>query len=284
MGIKYFIKLKIKIKNNGVILSLVILNNHMKKITYLALVLLIIPSIACASWWNPISWFNGWSFFGKTEVLEKRIQDLEEKLSDKQKIEELEKKLSEKQKVENIKPSTPSLVPVKSNPVVKQIDPKIAQFISFKKFMDDFNTIKGKSESSFDFFDEGMIASADQNYFKAMQDLKKAKDIFQTTINSLNNLEIPAVPFSDGIRQLIQLQISYYNSGISLYDKHITLNQTLYSNNVTSDPLSELGNLRLVNATIPTLTQEMKNNTNFAKEYITPKIAEVIQKSNAYFK
>lgn len=94
----------------------------MKKFIIITLGLLILPSITLASWWNPISWFNGWSFSEKTEVktevLEKRIQDLEEKISDKRKIEELEQKLSEKQKTVSVKTNTASPAPVKNEAIV----------------------------------------------------------------------------------------------------------------------------------------------------------------------
>ncbi|MEI8249020.1 MAG: hypothetical protein WCG07_00810 [Candidatus Taylorbacteria bacterium] len=56
-----------------------------KYLPSLIIVTLIVPSVAFASWWNPISWFNGWSFSNnsdyKTQVLEKRIADLENKLN-----------------------------------------------------------------------------------------------------------------------------------------------------------------------------------------------------------
>lgn len=45
---------------------------------------LIYPTYTFASWWNPVSWFN-WSYFKKeqtnTELLEKRIMELENKLN-----------------------------------------------------------------------------------------------------------------------------------------------------------------------------------------------------------
>lgn len=58
----------------------------MKRIIPFVIVsILVIPNLALASWWNPVSWFNNWSFSGrtetKTEVLEKRIQELESKLT-----------------------------------------------------------------------------------------------------------------------------------------------------------------------------------------------------------
>ena len=47
--------------------------------------ILIIPQIAFAAWWNPLSWFNNWRFSPpakeiRTEELESRIKELEEKL------------------------------------------------------------------------------------------------------------------------------------------------------------------------------------------------------------
>lgn len=59
--------------------------NNMKNIYKFFLLTLVIfvvsPSVVLASWWNPISWFNGWSFSknadSKIETLEKRIQELE---------------------------------------------------------------------------------------------------------------------------------------------------------------------------------------------------------------
>jgi hypothetical protein len=55
------------------------------KLSILVLLLAIaIPQVVFASWWNPLSWFDNWSFFNransKTQVLENRIKELEEKL------------------------------------------------------------------------------------------------------------------------------------------------------------------------------------------------------------
>ena len=56
-----------------------------KYLISIAFITLIIPSVALASWWNPLSWFDHWTFSSnsnaKTQVLEKRIQELESKLS-----------------------------------------------------------------------------------------------------------------------------------------------------------------------------------------------------------
>lgn len=51
----------------------------------MVLSILLAPSVALASWWNPFDWFNNWSFSDKpeseTQILENRIQELEKKLS-----------------------------------------------------------------------------------------------------------------------------------------------------------------------------------------------------------
>ena len=38
-----------------------------KYLLVLLLIVFIVPSVALASWWNPLSWFNGWNF-NKTEI------------------------------------------------------------------------------------------------------------------------------------------------------------------------------------------------------------------------
>ncbi|KKP76334.1 MAG: hypothetical protein UR72_C0003G0033 [Parcubacteria group bacterium GW2011_GWC1_35_21] len=55
---------------------------------YLIVVLfsfLLVPSVAFASWWNPFSWFNNWTFHKtdrETQILEDRVKELEKKLED----------------------------------------------------------------------------------------------------------------------------------------------------------------------------------------------------------
>ncbi len=63
-----------------------------KYLLFLFLIAFILPSIALASWWNPFSWFGGWSF-NKTEVAppvqvekqktpEEQIAELQKQLDD----------------------------------------------------------------------------------------------------------------------------------------------------------------------------------------------------------
>ena len=58
--------------------------SHLSTISSIALLAFIVPQIAFAAWWNPISWFNGWNIFHrtdtKTQVLENRVKELEKKL------------------------------------------------------------------------------------------------------------------------------------------------------------------------------------------------------------
>lgn len=56
-----------------------------KLISVVILLMLVIPNLALASWWNPASWFNSWSFSvksdDKTLIFEKRVAELEDKLN-----------------------------------------------------------------------------------------------------------------------------------------------------------------------------------------------------------
>lgn len=45
------------------------------------IVMVLFPQITFASWWNPISWFNSWSFNDNEKVLEERTQELEKELN-----------------------------------------------------------------------------------------------------------------------------------------------------------------------------------------------------------
>ena len=58
--------------------------SHLSTVSSLIVLVFIIPQIAFAAWWNPISWFSGWNFFHKTDiqtqVLEDRVKELEKNL------------------------------------------------------------------------------------------------------------------------------------------------------------------------------------------------------------
>ncbi len=91
-----------------------------KYITILALIIIIIPSIAFASWWNPLSWFNNWSFSkgeNKTEILEKRILELEQKLDveDITPINETDSIIEEQEVITEVKVETLKKEPAEPN-------------------------------------------------------------------------------------------------------------------------------------------------------------------------
>lgn len=58
--------------------------SHLSTISSVIVLAFIVPQIAFAAWWNPISWFGGWNFFHRadtqTQVLENRVKELEKKL------------------------------------------------------------------------------------------------------------------------------------------------------------------------------------------------------------
>lgn len=69
----------------------------MKKLTFLIALfgILIFPTVTLAAWWNPLTWFNNWAFISnnKTEILESRINDLEQKIAESNKPEESTQKV-----------------------------------------------------------------------------------------------------------------------------------------------------------------------------------------------
>ena len=99
----------------------------MKKIIpIIILVLIIIPSVAFASWWNPFSWFNNWNFSNKVEVVnivsnEKEISK-NDVLDEKQKIEIRESKNKSIQDVQRIQ-NTSDVINLKET--VKTLEDKI---------------------------------------------------------------------------------------------------------------------------------------------------------------
>jgi len=61
-----------------------------KYLIYLLLVTVLFPSVALASWWNPLSWFNNWSFSKNDKTVL-----LEQQKSAEEKINELQKELND---------------------------------------------------------------------------------------------------------------------------------------------------------------------------------------------
>ena len=87
---------------------------HLSTVSGVIVLAFIVPQIAFAAWWNPISWFNGWNIFyrtdTKTQVLKNRVKELEKKL-------------------ENTATTTKAAVPVKAKatetPAPKKVSPVV---------------------------------------------------------------------------------------------------------------------------------------------------------------
>lgn len=73
---------------------------------------LIIPSVAFASWWNPISWFNNWTF-NKQEVIPQKQEGVEK--NPEEKINELQKQLDELKSQQLIPSSSEPITEIKKN-------------------------------------------------------------------------------------------------------------------------------------------------------------------------
>ena len=72
-----------------------------KYISVLFLLTFIIPSVTFASWWNPLSWFNGWRF-NKIEKIEE-TQKIKLEKTPEQQINDLQKQLDELKNQQDIK-------------------------------------------------------------------------------------------------------------------------------------------------------------------------------------
>jgi len=95
-----------------------------KYIIFSLLIILVIPSVALASWWNPLSWFNGWSFH--KELPAPQVQIETQKTSD-IKIDELQKQLDDlkKQQTESDAKTVKKDIEKVAVPIVtKETDPE----------------------------------------------------------------------------------------------------------------------------------------------------------------
>lgn len=98
--------------------------SHLSTVSSLIVLAFIVPQIAFAAWWNPISWFGGWNFFHRadtqTQVLENRVKELEKQLantatSTHPKV--IEAAAPTPKKIAPIAPSK-TIAPTPSNPIV----------------------------------------------------------------------------------------------------------------------------------------------------------------------
>ena len=85
-----------------------------KYILILLLIAFIVPSVALASWWNPFSWFNGWTFHKEEVVVPIEIIPIETEKTPEEKISDLQKQLDE------LKNKQPDSNPTKTTPVIKE--------------------------------------------------------------------------------------------------------------------------------------------------------------------
>ena len=92
------------------------IGRFMKKIIILALIAVLVPQITLAAWWNPFSWFKKQPTSIqpqiveqdiKTQALENRIKDLEQKINNQQTIATLVATTTVEDKVKPVVPATP---------------------------------------------------------------------------------------------------------------------------------------------------------------------------------
>jgi len=102
----------------------------MKRLLPLMLMAILVPQVVLAAWWNPFSWFNNWRFSPpakeiRTEELENRIKELEEKLENTATSTPLTTATTSQIKSN---PVGPSQTPIQSVQAKKAIPPKEENF------------------------------------------------------------------------------------------------------------------------------------------------------------
>lgn len=165
-----------------------------KYIIALLFTIVFIPSIALASWWNPFSWFNGWTFHKtdtQTEILENRIQELEKKLDDKStssatttnpfNIPETAKKVETKAPIKPKTTTNQNIQAIQSAPIVQN---NSAQTLEYKKILmnkiaEAYATLKTSSD-----YANNMIPFADERINELNSLISKNKTFTNSTADS----------------------------------------------------------------------------------------------------
>jgi hypothetical protein len=171
-----------------------------KNILIIISVIIFAPSIALASWWNPISWFNNWSF--KKVDVSQQIQTSNQQISD-QKIIELQKQVEELKRqpilsTSNLKTLETNIKDQTNNNIITQIPNKIETKESIKADTDKETVTKEyKSQDSFrqnnsinysSLIDFSSIPSADINKYVTLASKKTGvpSDLLLSILNNNN--------------------------------------------------------------------------------------------------
>lgn len=190
----------------------------MKKYLSVLFLILFIPSVAFASWWNPFSWFNGWTFHKtdtQTQILENRVKELEKKLDDKSTssdtttnpldVPETTKKVETKTP---IKPkTTPTFSEWKATQPAPIIPNNSAQTLEYKKnLMNKLTEAYATLETSSDYADK-IIPSIDERINELNSLISKNKTFINSTTDS--DIKDIASSFNDLYESDIDMSESY---------------------------------------------------------------------------
>jgi hypothetical protein len=181
------------------------MNQFSKTPLTILFIVLVVPQVALAAWWNPFSWFGNWGFKlktdSKTEILEKKIKELESVIQNDNKNIEPDgvgdKKTSntETTKAQNIKKDESPL----SVEVLTKISSSTSKSLVYNTNVDDINKEYLRLQSEYNIL------------------LRKVRDKIDSNINYSNRKE----PFSLYIESLH----SILQSDISEIDKYANLNE-----------------------------------------------------------
>lgn len=175
-----------------------------KNLALLLLAILVFPSVAFASWWNPFSWFGNWSFSKPIQQtqLENKTSELE------QKVKELENKLVEKDgKVEVKAVTIPAVVESKNKPSDIKITPEPLR-------TDLCSNIEGIQEN----IPTGFSLYANTRTCLTEKEIEKYENIQSQAVQYQNRLKEDDAKYEEQVdkinsikQQIIDLNIKYLN-------------------------------------------------------------------------
>jgi hypothetical protein len=163
--------------------------------------------------------------------------------------------------------------------VLLPVDTKKIEYAEFNKFKSAFLSIISDTISVNDLLGDAEIQYVNGNYFSANGKALDGIAIYDSVIQKLQNIAIPSLPFSNTIRELVQLYIKEYQ----YYKTMSTLSQYKYEAwlNVSGSYESKLNYTSYVDDEREKIMIEERN---FYNAQLKPKIQEYTDKTDAYFK
>lgn len=196
------------------------MKNKIKTVSVILALVILIPNIALASWWNPFSW----NIFHKKEVITPiQIENTETVKTSEEKITELQKEINDLKKQQPVTTSPKTISTVKE---VKKVVPTV----------DNSAIIKAKVEA------ELKIKEEQQAKQKAEQDalIAKQKEEDQAKIDEENEARLNAEQKKSDALKAINLKIAKLNAQYPKDKAEMQLNKNGVGSFALQSQLSDL--------------------------------------------